>query len=273
VTCARVLSPEPDLRLPAVYQDRPDAGVLSGLRRTPCTFEPGRDGLLGQSGTGRTSSGRSSKPVRSCNPRLGRFDSCAAPFDRVQMAQGPFRNRVCHLSDVVFRSLVGLTAGAHRMVMGVVRLPAVYRDRPDMGARGGLTGTPSAEPERDGLHGHSSTPAHGFARLPKPRALVRFRPGASRWCASASGDARIPTHFRLRPASSLPIHPHQIVCREFRRASPSTHALPPHRLRSAASASCDSASVIAAASISSLPCQRTAVGSSFSGFTSASRSR
>jgi hypothetical protein len=23
--------------------------------------------------------------VRSCNPRLGRFDSCAAPFDRVQI--------------------------------------------------------------------------------------------------------------------------------------------------------------------------------------------
>jgi len=120
---------------------------------------------------------------------------------------------------------------------------------------------------------HLQEPLAERTRLPKPRALVRFRPGASRWCASASGDARIPTHFRLRPASSLPIHPHQIVCREFRRASPSTHALPPHRLRSAASASCDSASVIAAASISSLPCQRTAVGSSFSGFTSASRSR
>ena len=34
------------------------------------------------------------------------------------MAQGRFWSRVSHLSDVLFRILVGLTAGANRMVFG-----------------------------------------------------------------------------------------------------------------------------------------------------------
>jgi hypothetical protein len=35
------------------------------------------------------------------------------------MAQGPFRNRVCHLSDALFRNLLGLAARANRMVIGL----------------------------------------------------------------------------------------------------------------------------------------------------------
>jgi len=45
---------------------------------------------------------KASKPVRSCNPRLGRFDSGAAPLAEETLAQ----------ADVVLDSLAGLTAEA-----------------------------------------------------------------------------------------------------------------------------------------------------------------
>ena len=67
----------------------PSSGRLpgqAGRRRTERTqayswkAEPVQDGLVEHSGTPRDGFERSSKPVRSRNPRLGRFDSCAAPF-------------------------------------------------------------------------------------------------------------------------------------------------------------------------------------------------
>jgi hypothetical protein len=53
---------------------------------------------------------KSSKPVRSCSPRLGRFDSCAAPLAglrRVSAERGAYRSRTCverQSSSVVLRA-------------------------------------------------------------------------------------------------------------------------------------------------------------------------
>jgi hypothetical protein len=58
------------------------------------------------------------------------------------MAQGRFWSRVGQLSDVVFRSLVDLTAGANRMVFESSVYQPSTRTGWDAVVRSGLMGTP-----------------------------------------------------------------------------------------------------------------------------------
>jgi hypothetical protein len=78
-------------------------------------------------------------------------------------------------------------ARAQQLLVERLRLPDVYQDKPDTHGLGGLGGTRrTSEPVQDGLSGHSRTQRDGFGRLPKPRAQVRFLPGALAGCLVAS---------------------------------------------------------------------------------------
>lgn len=150
-------------------------------------------------------------------------DSCGRPPQEHRAARGPKHSRTCPAwarrhcpvetpTAMPTRAKTGSSTrlGERLLPRRLLRLRAVYQDRPDARVLSGQGGTQrTREPAQDGLGGHRRTRRDDLGRLPKPRAQVRFLPGA--WDASQLG--RLRSRCRVCPASSSLARPAGVVTR------------------------------------------------------------